>query len=352
MKTPKQLYQSQLEANEIQHDALQAQVVDQLESIYDQLTQERSLLRRLSGQPFVKGLYMWGDVGAGKTFLMDLFYEALPFSEKLRLHFHVFMRDVHEELKQLQGKKNPLKRVAKNVRAKARVLCFDEFHVNDIADAMLLRGFLEALFNEGVVLVTTSNVPPIKLYWKGLQRQQFLPVIALLEEQTEVVHLDNAIDYRLRYLNDAGVYHVPLSEATTAIMTDCFRQLAGAHVRLENRVRVAGRDIPVRGLAEDIVWFDFHAICGIPRSQRDYIEISRQYKTVMMSGLEVIKSEQSDLARSLINLVDVFYDAGVNLICSASVAIEEIYPTGPLAFEFKRCISRMIEMRSEQYLEA
>lgn len=351
MKTPKQLYQAHVASGLIQPDIKQAEVVDKLTVIFERLTKKTALIKRFLPPQEIKGLYMWGDVGAGKTYLMDLFYQALPFAQKSRLHFHVFMSNVHEELTQLQGIKNPLKRIAKNIRSRARVLCFDEFHVNDIADAMLLRGLLEALFCEGIVFVTTSNVPPHHLYWKGLQRQQFLPAIALLEEKTELVHLNNDVDYRLRYLNDAGVYHTPLNQDTENTMLTCFQRLAGVHIKAVNRLQVCARDIPVRGLSEDIVWFDFRAICGIPRSQRDYIEISAQFTTVLISGLTIIKSDQNDLARSFINLVDVFYDAGVNLILSASVNIEEVYPSGPLAFEFKRCISRLIEMRSAQYLQ-
>ena len=353
-KTPKSSFQACLDQDKIQYDTLQAQVVDHLQHVFDELTREPSLLQRtgLQSRSMVKGLYVWGGVGAGKTFLMDLFYDALPFSEKRRVHFHVFMREVHEALTDAQGHKNPLELIAKRIAKQVRVLCFDEFHVNDIADAMLLAGLLKTLFAQGVCLVATSNLPPNGLYPHGLQRQQFLPAIALLEQNTKVVHLYNEIDYRLQYLNDAGVYHSPLNEQTTAMMRESFEQLAGIHARDENRVRVAGRDIPVRGLSHDVVWFDFSAIFGIPRCQRDYIDIANRFSTVMVSGLPVLKADQRNLTRSLINLVDVFYDAKVKLIISAQAPIQEIYPTGTLAFEFERCISRLIEMRSDEYLNA
>lgn len=352
MKTPKEVYQAHLTADEIQYDTLQAGVVDKLESLFRQLLDKPSLLQsmRLVKPLPIKGLYLWGNVGAGKTYLMDLFFNALPFPEKQRLHFHVFMKNTHDELKTLQGQKNPLKTLAKRIAKKTRVLCFDEFHVNDIADAMLLRGLFTALFDAGVVLVTTSNVPTEKLYWNGLQRQQFLPVIALLEEKTDVIHLSNQIDYRLQYLTDAGVYHTPLNDETRRKMEEGFKQLAGMHVRKENRLNVLGRYIPVLGLSEDVAWFEFSALCGIPRCQRDYIDIVGRFKAVLVSGIPVLRAEQRDLTRSFINLVDVFYDAHMKVMFSASTPIEEIYPTGPLSFEFKRTVSRLQEMRSSFYL--
>ena len=351
MITPKQQYALHCQMGRARLDAEQMRVIEYLQALFETCIKKKSLKDYFFQKPLAKGLYIWGDVGSGKTYLMDLFFDALPFSDKQRLHFHIFMKNVHEHLRKLEGTKNPLRQVAKILRKNARVLCLDECHVNDIADAMLLRNLLEALLKEGVVLVTTSNVPPVKLYWNGLQRQQFLPAITLLETRLEVVHMNNAQDYRLHYLTDAGVYHTPLNQVTEHKMRDCFHQLAGVHIKNENRLSVAGRDIPVKGLSEDSVWFDFHAICGIPRCQRDYIVIAAHFKTVLVSNVVCIKADQRDLARSLINMVDVFYDAGTRLIVSASSPIEEIYPAGPLLFEFKRCISRLVEMRSVEYVQ-
>lgn len=357
-RSPQQRYDRDLRREGFVADATQAQAVAKLQQLYERLQRPVSTVRwwqRLLGrrrpEP-VRGLYFWGGVGRGKTYLMDNFYESLPFEQKIRVHFHRFMRRVHTDLKRLTGRKNPLEQVAEGIAAEARVICFDEFFVSDITDAMILAGLLKALFARGVTLVATSNVEPSELYRDGLQRERFLPAIAMLQRYTEVVNVDGGVDYRLRALRQAKLYYTPLGQAAEQALTDAFARLSppGAQVQVGGEVEVEHRSIAVRQLADDVAWFDFVALCDGPRSQNDYIELAREFHAVLVSNVPVLGADQDDRARRFINLVDEFYDRGVKLVLSAAVPLERLYGGGRLAFEFARTESRLLEMQSHEYL--
>ncbi len=300
----------------------------------------------------VRGLYLWGGVGRGKTFLMDLFYESLTEPKKRRVHFYRFMKRVHEELGRLQGQPNPLEGVAETLAAESRILCFDEFFVSDITDAMLLSGLLEGLFARGVTLVATSNVPPADLYKEGLQRQKFLPAIALLEAHTRVINVDGGLDYRMRSLSQAPLYYEGLNEESEQALLTTFRQLTmqEAFKALEDQVLISNRLIDVRGQLAGVIWFDFLKICDGPRSQNDYIEIAEQFGTVLISGVPQFSVATEDQARRFISLVDEFYDRKVKLIVSAEASISKLYHGRRVRFEFERTMSRLLEMQSDAYL--
>ncbi|WP_210396719.1 cell division protein ZapE [Motiliproteus sediminis] len=361
--TPLERYQQDLQRDDFQYDASQEQAVRHLQRLYDDLLARRSrpqptLMARL-GNRFkkqtpvpVRGLYFWGGVGRGKTYLMDTFYDSLPFSTKMRTHFHRFMQRVHAELKLLAGEKNPLDIVAGKFASEAEVICFDEFFVSDITDAMILGGLMEKLFGHGVALVATSNIVPDRLYENGLQRARFLPAIALLNMHTEVVNVDSGVDYRLRALEQAELYHSPLDEAADESLNRSFESLAPDLREAINGqlLEINGRPIHSRRCCEDVVWFDFEALCDGPRSQNDYIEIAKQYHAVLISDVPQLGGQRDDQARRFINLVDEFYDCGVKLILSAEVALTELYAGGRLEFEFERTTSRLLEMQSHEYL--
>ena len=362
--SPRARYERDLQRPDFRQDPAQAQAVAHLQSLNEQLVsawrdeQKQSfwggLLKRFGGnerEP-VRGLYFWGGVGRGKTYLMDNFYESLPFPEKMRSHFHRFMRRVHAELKKLDGQKNPLERVADIIAGEARVICFDEFFVSDITDAMILGTLMEALFARGVTLVATSNIVPDGLYKDGLQRARFLPAIALLNKHTLVVNVDGGVDYRLRALEQAELYHSPLGPEADASLMRSFDSLVAVkdEVRANQELEVEGRMIRSRYLAEDVVWFDFVDLCDGPRSQNDYIELAREYHTVLLSNVPPLGREKDDQARRFINLVDEFYDRQVKLIVSAAKPLAQLYSTGKLDFEFQRTVSRLLEMQSHEYL--
>ncbi|CAN5266893.1 cell division protein ZapE [soil metagenome] len=358
MLSPIYHYQQYIQQHGFTADPLQDQVIQQLQLVYENVLQRQqqnrawSLVRDLllDKQPSVKGLYLWGGVGIGKTWLMDIFYECLP-GKKLRIHFHQFMRSVHVELKRLQGKSDPLKLVAKQFASTASVICFDEFFVSDIADAMLLAGLLQALFAQGVCLVTTSNVAPENLYRSGIGRDRFLPAIALLQQHTEIVHMASLKDYRLRELHHAKVYFSPLNATAAQHLQVHFNHLSEGHEINNEPLQVEGRKIPVVWRGEGVVWFDFSVLCNVPRSQVDYLDIAQNFHTVIVATVPCIPGQQTNIAHYLINLVDVFYDAHVRLIISAACPIDEIYVSGGLAFEFERTKSRLYEMQSREYLD-
>jgi cell division protein ZapE len=366
MLSPKERYQKDLLREDFKFDPAQAEAVEHLQKLYLELIavwkadQKRaeSLFGRLSArltkkpkEP-VRGLYFWGGVGRGKTYLMDCFYESLPFPEKMRSHFHRFMRRVHHELKALDGHKNPLKHVADVIAKEARVICFDEFFVSDIADAMILGTLMQELFARGVTLVATSNIVPSGLYKDGLQRSRFLPAIALLEKFTQVVNVDGGIDYRLRTLTQAKLFYSPLGEAADAHLRNCFLKLMPPkeEVVKGGEITIEGRQIPMRAQTEGLIWFDFVALCDGPRSQNDYIEIGCEFHTVLVSNVPQMGAKNDDAARRFINMVDEFYDRQVKIILSAEVDIEVLYAGGRLTFEFQRTISRLLEMQSEEFL--
>lgn len=354
--TPLQHYRGQLASGQLEKDPAQQAVVEALDDIYHRLLRplpRRGLLQRLSRRqawPEDKGLYVWGGVGRGKTRLVDLFYNLLPLAEKRRIHFHRFMGDIHQQLAQLNGQRDPLEEVAERLARKTRVLCLDEFIVTDIGDAMILGQLLKALFRRGITLLTTSNTRPGNLYRDGIQRASFLPAIDLLKQRTLVVELGGSTDYRLRSLKRATVYHTPLGSGVDRALEQEFDQLAPEPGRRGGNIHVFHRDIPVVRVADDLVWFDFMALCGPPRSQTDYLELARCYHTVIISDIPRLGPSLDDATRRFLYLLDEFYDRGVKLIISAEEAPESLYQGERLAFDFQRAISRLHEMQSTDYL--
>jgi cell division protein ZapE len=356
-------YKADLAAGAIREDAAQLQAMGQLQALYEQLVSDHyaratatgflSRLRRprSGGWPYFKGLYLWGGVGRGKTYLMDLFFESLPFEYKLRLHFHRFMHRVHAELREFGGEKNPLDLVAARLAGEARIICFDEFFVSDIADAMILAGLLEALFERGVVLVATSNIHPDGLYRDGLQRKRFLPAIGLLHKHTCVSQLDGGMDYRLQYLEKAQLYFYPLDEQAFAAMNSCFTHLAPVDdLEDERMLQVNGRAMPSVRLGESVGWFSFDVLCRDPRSPADFIELARDFSTVLLSDVPHMDGALESEARRFISFVDEMYDRQVNLVISAAVPMESLYGGELLVFEFARTLSRLKEMQSTDYI--
>ncbi len=307
-------------------------------------------LKKLINRPDIpRGVYMHGGVGRGKSFLMDCFYNAVPLKRKTRLHFHEFMREVHRELRDLQGVANPLDELGRRIAKRYRLICFDEFHVADITDAMILHRLLTALFDNGVGFVTTSNFHPDDLYPNGMHRERIFPAIELLKENLEVLSVDNGTDYRRRTLEQVRLYHTPLGPAADAEMTETFERLAESQDE-SPVLQIESRQIHARRKAGGVVWFDFKTLCGGPRSQNDYLEIATQFHTVLLSDVPYMPVRMASEARRFTWLVDVLYDRRVKLIMSAEVAPEALYTEGPLAHEFPRTISRLNEMQSAEFL--
>ncbi len=361
-------------------DPAQLAVVARLDNLRERLIEasekESSVIARLIGKlghsrPLQKGLYLWGSVGRGKTWLMDLFYQSLPFPERRRRHFHRFMYEVHAELRTLQHQEAPLEVLAQRIAEDCRVLCFDEFFVSDIADAMILGGLLEGLFSHGVTLVATSNTRPKDLYKDGLQRARFLPAIGLIEKHTEVMAMKGRVDYRLRRLTQAGTYVKSGAADALQRLQRLFAELAdsdepevgepaaeevpGIDRAAQERgpggtIEIEGRSIPVIRQNQSIVWFSFNALCAGPRSQNDYIEIARNYQSVIVSDVPVLDADHENEARRFIALVDELYDHHVNLIISAEADPAELYRGERLSKQFERTVSRLTEMQSEEYL--
>lgn len=351
--TPLEYYLEQCKKGLICEDPQQLAVLQHLQKIHDELLKEHTTRARLFSAlrkpKLVRGLYMWGGVGIGKTFLMDCFYHCLPFPEKKRMHFHQFMRFVHQELKNQQGKTDPLQKIAKELAKRTVLICFDEFFVADITDAMLLGRLLKALFSQGVCLVATSNVMPDDLYKNGLQRKQFLPAIALIKQHTTVMHVPTVTDYRLRHLKEAGVFYTPNDQAARENMEKTFALLAHHKTIRYDALEIDGRFIPVKKQADDIVWFDFDIICSVPRSQRDYLYIAEKFSTVFISNIPIIPPHAKNIISLFIRLVDVFYDARVGLVFSAEKPVKQIYDQGSLLQDYMRTRSRLLEMQSESY---
>ncbi|MCA1769834.1 MAG: cell division protein ZapE [Halomonas sp.] len=374
--SPTERYRADLKRDDFQYDATQEQAVAHLQRLHDELvvtarTRPRAVppkggvASRVAGlfgkrsrqasapepmPPEVMGVYFWGGVGRGKTYLMDAFYESLPFSDKMRTHFHRFMQRVHNELTHYKGEKNPLTLIAAKFAGEARVICFDEFFVKDITDAMILANLLEALFEHGVVLVATSNIVPDELYQNGLQRARFLPAIELLKRHCEVVNVDAGIDYRLRALERAEIFHAPLDDAAEIELSRSFREIAGHEGEVATPIEINHRVLHARRLHDDVVWFEFRELCDGPRSQNDYIELAREFHTVLVSNVTRMSGATDDQARRFINMVDEFYDRGVKLLMSAEETAEGLYAGGRLEFEFQRTLSRLQEMQSHEYL--
>ena len=351
-------YEQYLQHHGHVRDPQQVHVVGLLADLQQRLIEARpsrtGLIRLLrtnrAADDGIAGLYLWGGVGRGKTFLMDLFFETLDIDRKRRVHFHRFMQDIHHRLKALDAIEDPLDTVAKDIASDARVLCFDEFFVSDIGDAMILGRLLDGLFRRGVTLVTTSNTQPDDLYRDGLQRRQFLPAIVAINRHTEVVHMGGDTDYRLRLLRQAGTFLTPDDESAHEKLRVFFAESASSQVAENQMLEVNGRDLHVQRCAKGIAWFDFTDICDGPRSQSDYIEIARWYPTVIISGVPELDAQQENQARRFIALVDEFYDRRVKLIISADHSAERLYSGQRLRFEFERTVSRLLEMQSGEYL--
>ncbi|MEI2265348.1 cell division protein ZapE [Erwinia sp. CGal63] len=366
-KSPLALYQQALENGEYRPDDVQREAVTRLNGIWQALSQRDAVaepsakglfgrLKKLTGkgksepQTPVRGLYMWGGVGRGKTWLMDLFFQAIPGERKQRLHFHRFMLRVHEELTGLQGQSDPLQIVADRFKSETDLLCFDEFFVSDITDAMLLGTLMEALFARGITLVATSNIPPDELYRNGLQRARFLPAIEMIKQHCDIMNVDAGIDYRLRTLTSAHLWMMPLNETTSKEMDRMFVALAGKARDDKPVLEINRRQMPTLGVADGVVAMDFLTLCGEGRSQHDYIELSRRFHSVLLYNVPVMIYKTEDQARRFLALVDEFYERHVKLVVSAEATLYEIYQGARLKFEYQRCVSRLQEMQSEEYL--
>lgn len=352
----REFYEHALTQREYVADDAQLRAVQRLQQAYDEWiafkSSRSSKLKRLINRPEVpRGVYMWGGVGRGKSFLMDSFYSVIPVVRKTRLHFHEFMRGVHHQLDELKGIANPLDEVAKRVARKYRLICFDEFHVSDIADAMILYNLLKALFDNGVSFVMTSNYHPDTLYPDGLHRDRMLPTIALLKEKLDILNVDAGNDYRKRALEQVECYLTPLGAKADSVLNNAFTSVAETADE-EPYIIVEGREIKTLRRAGGAIWFDFAALCGAPRSQNDYLEIATRFHTVILSGIPRMSAAMSSEARRFTWLIDVFYDRKVKLLMSAEVEPEELYTEGMLANEFHRTVSRIIEMQSREYMES
>jgi cell division protein ZapE len=308
------------------------------------------LLTREKRYELQRGLYLWGGVGRGKTWLMDLFFQRLPFKDKQRSHFHRFMQFVHHELKKHHDRADPLELVAEHIAKKNRLLCFDELFVADIADAMLLGNLFRGLFDRGVTLVTTSNAPPDELYKNGLQRARFLPAIRLLKEHTEVLNVDSGIDYRLRHMQNASTRFDAADSQTGRGIAELFEKLTEGDFTQDGHLELNQRRIKTRRQSKGLVWFEFGELCDGPRGQADYIEIARCYHTVFISQVPPLTATMENQARRFVSMIDEFYDRGVKLFVSAMTSVEQIYQGSQLSFEFERTRSRLIEMQSHKYL--
>jgi cell division protein ZapE len=352
----REFYDHALAERGYQADEAQRRAIDRLQRSYDEWvaykSQRSSTFKRLINRPDVpRGVYMWGGVGRGKSFLMDSFYSVVPVVRKTRIHFHEFMRDVHRQLDQLKGIANPLDEVALRIAKKYRLICFDEFHVSDIADAMILYNLLKGLFDHGVSFVMTSNYQPDTLYPDGLHRDRMLPTIQLLKDRLDVMNIDAGVDYRKRALEQVEIYHTPLNAKTNSALRDAFAAVAETADE-DTQLHIEAREIRALRRAGSAIWFDFATLCGGPRSQNDYLEIASRFQTVILSDIPRMSVAMSSEARRFTWLIDVFYDHKVKLIMSAEVPPEELYTEGTLSNEFHRTVSRIIEMQSREYMDA
>jgi len=352
---PSAHYQAGVVAGSWQQDAAQMKALIQFDRLSQQCTQLENpgiwqQLRYRFHRAVPRGLYLWGHVGRGKTFLTDLFYAHVNIQKKQRLHFHHFMQKIHAELRSLTGQIDPLLTVAERIGQETQLLCLDEFFVSDIGDAMILARLLEGLFAQGVILVATSNIPPRELYKEGLQRAKFIPAIALIERHCEVVELASPQDYRLRVLQQTSMYHTPLGHAAESALNACFESIVTSAPCSSTHVVIHDRIIPVKRQADGVVWFSFTALCEGPRAVADYIELARMYHTILLSEVPQFTEQMDDQARRFIELVDEFYDRNVNLVLSAAVPIVALYQGDRLGFAFARTVSRLIEMQSTEYL--
>lgn len=356
--TPIEAYEKSLKQKHFRSDAAQKQGVLLTQALYDQLlnsskTKEKNGLLSFLKKPkkiITKGLYFWGGVGRGKSFIIDSFFDCLPFNEKKRIHFNHFMQDIHRQLRVLPKTPDPLKVISKDLANRYRVICIDEFHVDDITDAMILGGLLEAMFSEGIVLVTTSNIEPDELYKNGLQRDRFLPAIELIKEYTTIFHLKSETDYRLQLLEQEGTFHVVAPHESHEIMETYLQQLANTMIERNRSICVNDRDIQCRAITPHQIWFEFSELCQTPRSSSDYIHLAQQYQTLMISNISPMSDGQNDIAQRFIQLIDALYDHNVKFIATALSEPGQLYSGQSLQFAFERTVSRLVEMRSDSYL--
>ena len=357
------LYHRALERRSFVADPVQERAVERLQQLYDEWrtykAKRPTRLHRLVVHPALpRGVYLWGAVGRGKSFLMDSFYSCVPLVRKQRVHFHHFMREVHRDLAKLKSQQNPLDRLAERIARRARLICFDEMHVNDVADAMILGRLLERTMDLGVVYCMTSNYAPDDLYKDGLKRDDFLPAIELLKRRLDVIHVDSGVDYRLRALERSRTYVTPLGAAADAALMQAFDNIAETEEQTAP-LEIEGRRIPYRHRAGGVAWFDFGVICGNGRSQLDYLQLAQEFHTVIVSNVPRLNADKLDEARRFTLLVDVFYDSRVKLFISADTRCEELLDiqgagaapqVRAMALEFDRTVSRLIEMQSHDYL--
>ena len=362
--TPAGLYRRSIDLGELMPDVAQAAVIDQLDQLFERAMKRQTPSSGLVKDVLVKwlglsssnaagsvrGLYIWGGVGRGKTMMMDMFCSALPPERRQRMHFHRFMRRVHDALGRYSGQANPLLKVADEIAADGDILCFDEFFVSDIGDAMILGEVMTALFQRGVSLIATSNVEPVNLYKNGLQRSRFLPAIDQIYAHCDIHEIDSGQDFRLRTLQQAKLYHHPLGDKAQQSLLAGFSALAAELEKNNVKLRIENRMIEAVKVAGDVAWFDFPSICEGPRSQNDYIELATLFTTVLVSNIPLLDASREDAARRFISLVDEFYDRRVKLIVSADQPITTLYQGQRLTFEFERTQSRLLEMQSEAYL--
>ena len=350
----RKLYEQTLAERGYACDPAQLRAIDALQRCENEWAdykarRSNAVTKLLVRPPIPRGVYMYGGVGRGKSFLMDCFFQAVPLTRKTRLHFHEFMREVHRELQELKGTVNPLDELGKRIARRFRLICFDEFHVADVTDAMILHRLLDALFANRVSIVTTSNFHPDDLYPNGLHRDRILPAIELLKEKLEIINVDNGTDYRQRTLEHVQLYHTPLGPEADAAMDSAFSELAEARDE-SPLLHIEQRELRARRRAGGVVWFDFKTLCGGPRSQNDYLELATQFHTLLLSGVPQMPPRLASEARRFTWLVDVLYDRRVKLILSAEVPAEALYLEGPLAHEFPRTVSRLQEMQSAEFL--
>ena len=353
--SPLTWYQAASQQAAFIRDAAQARAIEHLDRLWTELMmfkrkRNRFLGRSLRSPQLPKGLYFYGGVGRGKSFLMDAFYGCLPYRRKRRVHFHAFMAEIHQRLRGLKSEANPLKAVAAEIAKETRVLCFDEFHVSDIADAMILGRLLENLFNEGVVLVATSNYAPSELYPQGQNRSSFLPTIALIEEKLTILNVDGGEDYRHRTLTAAEVFYIPANDENERKLADLFTQVTAGQVERPSEIEIHGRMLRCKKRTDKAIWFDFRMLCFGPRSQADYLYLSEHYEMIFVSGIENLSQAERAEARRLTWLIDVMYDYRVKFCATCDVPVGEIYVEGDFAQEFVRTASRLTEMQSQEYL--
>jgi len=357
--TPFESYQHDLKRSNFKADISQQHAVELTNNLFKKLVEANQLGQDAPGlwdrlfkkkPDYIKGLYFWGGTGRGKTYLIDCFYECLPFKEKHRIHFHHFMMDVHEQLRALPKSTDPLITIAENFSSQYQVLCLDEFHIHDIADAMLMVGLLKMLVNNGVTIVASSNIAIKDLYKNGLQRERFIEVIKLLEQVTIEYDLGDSIDYRFNTLEKSTIYFVGLNNETTDKLTECFENIIPTKAKHNRQIEINNRMLDYIAQADDVIWFDYSGICESARSAHDYIEIAQIYTTVVVSNLPVMNEEYDSAAKRFIHFIDALYDHNVKFICSAEAQPDKLYVGKRLAFAFDRTISRLTEMQTKNYL--